>query len=108
MVVSLGAVFVMTILISQLVMSYGVPFTSYGGSYAYQREAILEDLGIIADLNKDRVIQGIQDIRSHVIDLARAKKARTVTNPQTKQKLNIPETKAPKFTAAKALKESIK
>ena len=36
------------------------------------------------------------------------KKARTGTNPQTKQKLNIPETKVPKFTAAKALKESIK
>ena len=36
------------------------------------------------------------------------RKARTGTNPQTKQKLNIPETKAPKFSAAKGLKESIK
>jgi nucleoid DNA-binding protein len=36
------------------------------------------------------------------------RKARTGTNPQTKQKLNIPETKAPRFSAAKALKESIK
>ncbi|MGO9737038.1 MAG: HU family DNA-binding protein [Desulfomonilaceae bacterium] len=36
------------------------------------------------------------------------RKARTGTNPQTKQKLNIPETKAPKFSAAKALKESMK
>ena len=36
------------------------------------------------------------------------KKARTGTNPQTKQKINIPESKVPKFTAAKALKESIK
>ena len=34
--------------------------------------------------------------------------ARTGLNPQTKEKINIPETKAPKFTAAKALKESIK
>jgi len=36
------------------------------------------------------------------------RKARTGLNPQTKQKINIPETKAPKFSAAKALKESIK
>ncbi|MGA8833973.1 MAG: HU family DNA-binding protein [Desulfomonilaceae bacterium] len=34
--------------------------------------------------------------------------ARTGLNPQTKQKINIPETKAPKFSAAKSLKESIK
>ena len=36
------------------------------------------------------------------------RQARTGLNPQTKQKINIPETKVPKFTAAKALKESIK
>jgi nucleoid DNA-binding protein len=36
------------------------------------------------------------------------RKARTGLNPQTKQKINIPESKVPKFTAAKALKESIK
>ncbi|MFA6224028.1 MAG: HU family DNA-binding protein [Desulfomonilaceae bacterium] len=29
-------------------------------------------------------------------------------NPQTKQKINIPETKVPKFTAAKALEGLIK
>jgi nucleoid DNA-binding protein len=36
------------------------------------------------------------------------RKARTGLNPQTKQKINIPEKKAPKFSAAKSLKESIK
>ena len=36
------------------------------------------------------------------------RKARSGLNPRTKEKLNIPETKAPKFSAAKALKESIK
>jgi nucleoid DNA-binding protein len=36
------------------------------------------------------------------------RKARSGLNPRTKEKLNIPETKAPKFTVAKALKESIK
>ncbi len=36
------------------------------------------------------------------------RKARTGLNPRTKAKLNIPATKAAKFTAAKALKESIK
>ena len=36
------------------------------------------------------------------------RKARSGLNPRTKAKLNIPETKAPKFSAAKALKESIK
>jgi nucleoid DNA-binding protein len=36
------------------------------------------------------------------------RQARTGLNLHTKQKINIPETKVPKFTAAKALKESIK
>jgi DNA-binding protein HU-beta len=36
------------------------------------------------------------------------RKARTGINPQTKKKINIPETKVPKFMAAKALKESVK
>ncbi len=36
------------------------------------------------------------------------RKARSGLNPRTKEKLNIPETKAPKFSVAKALKESIK
>ncbi len=34
--------------------------------------------------------------------------ARTGINPQTKKKIKIKATKAPKFTAAKALKESVK
>jgi nucleoid DNA-binding protein len=36
------------------------------------------------------------------------RKERSGLNPRTKEKLNIPESKVPKFTAAKALKESIK
>jgi DNA-binding protein HU-beta len=36
------------------------------------------------------------------------RKARTGMNPQTKKKIKIPETKAPKFSSAKALKESVK
>jgi nucleoid DNA-binding protein len=36
------------------------------------------------------------------------RQARTGLNPQTKAKINIPETRVPKFSAAKALKESIK
>ena len=36
------------------------------------------------------------------------RKARTGLNPQTKARINIPETKVPKFTSAKALKDSVK
>ena len=36
------------------------------------------------------------------------RKARTGLNPQTKAKINITETKVPKFTSAKALKDSVK
>jgi len=36
------------------------------------------------------------------------RKARTGMNPQTKKKIKIPETKAPKFTASSVLKESTK
>jgi len=34
--------------------------------------------------------------------------ARVGINPQTKEKINIPAMKVPKFTAGKALKESVK
>jgi DNA-binding protein HU-beta len=36
------------------------------------------------------------------------RKARTGMNPRTKKKIKIPETKVPKFTSAKALKDSVK
>ena len=36
------------------------------------------------------------------------RKERSGVNPSTRKKIKIPETKAPKFTPAKALKESIK
>jgi DNA-binding protein HU-beta len=36
------------------------------------------------------------------------KKARNGVNPQTKAKIRIPATKAPKFRAAKALKDAVK
>lgn len=36
------------------------------------------------------------------------RKARTGVNPQTGKKIKIPATKAPRFTAAKALKEIVK
>jgi DNA-binding protein HU-beta len=36
------------------------------------------------------------------------RKARTGVNPQTKAKIKIPATKAPKFRAAKALKDAVK
>ena len=36
------------------------------------------------------------------------RKARTGMNPQTKKKIKIPETKVPKFSSAKALKDSVK
>ena len=36
------------------------------------------------------------------------RKARTGMNPQTKKKIKIPAKKVPKFTGAKALKDSVK
>ena len=36
------------------------------------------------------------------------RKAHTGVNPQTKAKIKIPATKAPRFTAAKALKDAVK
>ena len=36
------------------------------------------------------------------------RKARTGLNPQTKKKIKIPAKKVPKFTGAKALKDSVK
>lgn len=38
----------------------------------------------------------------------RARAARTARNPRTGAMVNVPATKVPKFTAAKALKDSVK
>ena len=47
----------------------------------------------IADLGTFRVVK---------------KKARTGVNPQTKQKIKIPATKVPRFSASRALKDAVK
>ena len=47
----------------------------------------------IADLGTFKVIQ---------------KKARTGVNPQTRKKIKIPATKAPRFVAAKSLRDAVK
>ena len=47
----------------------------------------------IADLGTFRVVK---------------KKARVGVNPQTKQKIKIPATKVPRFSASRALKEAVK
>ena len=66
----------------------------------------------------DALIEAIQDAlkkkegKIRIADLGTfrvvKKKARTGVNPQTKQKIKIPATKVPRFSASRALKEAVK
>ncbi len=65
----------------------------------------------------DSVIEAIQDAlkkgeRIRIADLGSfsvvTRKARKGVNPRTGKPLEIPATKAPKFTAAKSLKDAVK
>ncbi|MGC8602606.1 MAG: HU family DNA-binding protein [Desulfomonilaceae bacterium] len=68
-----------------------------------------EDIDLIFDTMGERLVAGEEiSIPGFGKFSVITRKARTGLNPQTKEKINIPETKAAKFTAAKALKELIK
>jgi DNA-binding protein HU-beta len=65
----------------------------------------------------DAVVSAITNVlqdggRIRIADLGSfsivVRKARVGVNPRTGDSINIPETKAPRFTAAKALKDSVK
>lgn len=61
--------------------------------------------GVITDaLKKDDVVQITGFGKFYV----QKRDAREGINPQTKQKINIPASKVPKFTAGNALKDSLK
>ncbi len=81
---------------------------------------IAEEAGIskkAAGIALDSVVGAIHDVlkkgdKIRIADLGSfsvvKRKARQGVNPRTREPLKIPATKAPKFTAAKALKESVK
>ena len=66
----------------------------------------------------DAIVGAVQDAlkkkdgKIRIADLGTFKvakrKARTGVNPQTRQKIKIPASKAPRFTAARALKQVVK
>ncbi len=70
-----------------------------------------------AGLALDSLVASIHDAlnageRIRIADLGSfsvvARKARKGVNPRTRKPIQIPPTKAPKFTAAKALREAVK
>ncbi len=70
-----------------------------------------------AGMALDAIVVAIQDVlkkgeRIRVADLGSfsvvQRKARQGVNPRTGKPIKIPSTKAPKFTAAKALKDAVK
>jgi DNA-binding protein HU-beta len=81
---------------------------------------IAEEAGIskkAAGIALDSVVEAIHDVlkkgdKIRIADLGSfsvvKRKARQGVNPRTREPLKIPATKAPKFTPAKALKDSVK
>ncbi|MCA1959664.1 MAG: HU family DNA-binding protein [Desulfomonile sp.] len=70
-----------------------------------------------AGMALDAIVVAIQDVlkkgeRIRIADLGSfsvvERKARQGVNPRTGKPIKIPSTKAPKFTAAKALKDAVK
>jgi len=70
-----------------------------------------------AGMALDAIVVAIQDVlkkgeRIRIADLGSfsvvQRKARQGVNPRTGKPIKIPSTKAPKFTAAKALKDAVK
>lgn len=68
-----------------------------------------EDLQLVFETISEILVSG-QDIAIPGFGkfYVATRKARTGLNPRTKEKLEIPETKAPSFSAAQALKDAVK
>ena len=76
------------------------------------------------DLNKKQAAEAVDEVFAEILDTlkdggemsisgfgkfeVKTRPARTGINPKTREKIQIPETKAPSFKAAKALKDAVK
>ncbi len=61
MILSFGFLFIVVIILVVMVMSFGIPFTSYTGSYGYDRAQVLDKLGLVADLTKERFLHWLDE-----------------------------------------------
>ncbi len=58
---SFGFFFTVLLLLVTLVWAFGIPFTTYSGSYGRERSEALKELSLIADLKKDRLLLWLEE-----------------------------------------------
>lgn len=64
MILGFGFLFTVVIILIVMVMSFGVPFTSYTGSYGHERALVLNKLALIADLTKQSFLHWLDDSKA--------------------------------------------
>ena len=71
MLISFGALFAVTLLAVNVVRLFGVPFTTYSGSYDHELSQVVRNLDLVADLKKDRFLLWMEERRNDTEALSR-------------------------------------
>jgi two-component system, cell cycle sensor histidine kinase and response regulator CckA len=71
MLISFGALVAVMLLVINVVRTFGIPFTSYSGSYGDHIAEAMRNLNLVADLKKDRFLLWLEERKNDVEALAR-------------------------------------
>jgi two-component system, cell cycle sensor histidine kinase and response regulator CckA len=71
MVISFGLLVAVAFLVINLVRTFGIPFTTYSGSYGDHISEAMRNLNLIADLKKDRFLLWLEERKGNAEALAR-------------------------------------
>ena len=71
MLVSFGLLFAVTLILTNVVRTFGIPFTTYSGSYGDETLQILRHLNLVADLEKERLTLWLEERKDDVRALSR-------------------------------------
>lgn len=70
MLISFGSLFAVTLLVINLVRTFGIPFTTYAGSYGDELSEALRNVDLVADLKKERFLLWLGERRNDIRTLA--------------------------------------
>ncbi len=71
-----GLLFAIMLIIVGLSVMYGIPFTTFKGEYRQHKSLALQNLGLVADLKKDRLLLWMKERRGDAEALCKSSEFR--------------------------------
>ena len=73
MLIYFGLALATIFIIDKLLEIYGVPFTNFGGEYRHHQSEVLQNLNLVADLKKERLLHWMEERRDDTKVLSESK-----------------------------------